>query len=132
MIPATYRDLIEVLSQKSREGAVAWRGTLTAGRFIIGISDRSYEVEEIYDDNEGEALLLRVRSDQGRTLDSFRVYPSEKADWVITSQLYAAARRTVARVDSAIDALAKATREQPFGSPKNDEPTDDLGEEIPF
>lgn len=128
MIPSTYRDLFDLLIERSSEGAVGWRGTTTTGRYAVELGEVTYEIEDAYDEDSGPMLVFRVRGDRGRMIDSFTLDSRDGDDWGLISSLYEYARRAVAQVDSALEILRRATPAAPAGGSQSGiaEESDDI------
>ncbi|MEM7808559.1 MAG: hypothetical protein AAF561_10635 [Planctomycetota bacterium] len=103
-MPDKYRQLVEVLLEKTAQGKVDWSESARSS-FSFSTDSRSINILDWYDDDaERFSYSLSIRDELGNIIDSFVASPSADGFDLLQS-LHDAARRSARDIEQTINDL---------------------------
>jgi len=107
MISSDYKQLMDLLIQRTKEGKVNWQQSVAEAEFIVYFKERSLTIFTGVDQQSNEDFVAFVLRDKnGKEIDRFWVDQGD-LDYQEMQALYLSARRTALDIDKTIRALTE-------------------------
>jgi len=107
MIPAEFKEIFQLLLERSRERQVNWCKTANESSYAVYMEEYSILLRQQEHDFEKVIYAISVLNERGSEVERFFVDEGEVADYDLLSQLFSLARRKAYNVDDAIKKIMK-------------------------
>lgn len=112
MIPEQYKDLISLLTKRTKGGNINWDTGSNDSEFLTTLEDISIVLNKaVAGPLDGvpwkERITFSLKDKNGETIDEFSCNNKEGEDWRTMESLYGLARRKAKNIDEAINKLTE-------------------------
>lgn len=100
-----YKEIVNILIEKTKSGKVSWEETSMSNRFIVNIGMNAIVVGYIDKpfDNECQSYTIDILNLLGCTVEKTTIGHNDKEGYTLMEQLYNIVKRNVMKVDETLD-----------------------------
>lgn len=102
-----YKEIVNILIEKTKSGNISWNETSSSDRFIVNISMNAVVVGYIDNpfEDDSQCYTIDILNIMGNTIEKTIIRPTDKEGYTLMEQLYNIVKRNVMKIDETLDEI---------------------------